>query len=266
MKSYPTEDIRNVVLLGQSGSGKTTLAEALLWRAGAVQRLGRVDDGTSVLDTEPEEVARHMSISLALAPFEWTTADGRSCKINLIDCPGYPDFVGEVHAALAVADLAVVVVSAVEGVGVQTELLWREAEARGLPRLVFVNKDDKERADFHGVLDQLRTAFGDGFAPLELPLGEAASLHGVADVLSEEAVDYEPDGTRRLAPMPADIAQEEHRLHESVIEEIVSGNDDQLERYLAGETPSVAELECTLAQEMADGVGFPVLVGSAATG
>jgi elongation factor G len=266
VKSYPTEDIRNVVLLGQSGSGKTTLAEALLCRAGAIQRLGRVDDGTSSLDTEAEEIARHISISLAVAPFEWTTGDGRAFKVNLIDCPGYPDFVGEVHAALAVADMAVVVVSAVEGVEVHTELLWREAAARGLPRLVFVNKDDKERADFHRVLDQLRAAFGGGFAPLELPLGEAASLHGVADVLSEDAFDYEPGGTHHTAPMPDDIAQEEHRLHESVIEEIVSGDDDQLERYLGGDTPSIAELECTLAHAMIDGIEFPVLVGSALTG
>jgi elongation factor G len=189
VKTYPTEDIRNVVLLGHSGAGKTTVAEALMARAGALQRVGRVDDGTSVLDTEPEEVARHLSISLALAPFEWTTPGGRAFKVNLIDCPGYPDFVGEVHAALSIADLAVFVLSAVEGVEVQTELLWREARARGLARLVFVNKDDKERADFHAVLDQLRAVFGNGFAPLQLPLGEAGALHGVADVLSEDAFD-----------------------------------------------------------------------------
>ncbi|MCU1501589.1 MAG: small GTP-binding protein [Ilumatobacteraceae bacterium] len=266
MKTYPTEDIRNVVLLGHSGAGKTTVAEALMARAGALQRVGRVDDGTSVLDTEPEEVARHLSISLALAPFEWTTPGGRAFKVNLIDCPGYPDFVGEVHAALSIADLAVFVLSAVEGVEVQTELLWREARARGLARLVFVNKDDKERADFHAVLDQLRAVFGNGFAPLQLPLGEAGALHGVADVLSEDAFDYEPGGAHHLAAMPDDVAGEEHRLHEEVVEEIVAGDDDQLERYLSGDEPSVAELACTLAHQMAAGTEFPVLVGSAASG
>ncbi len=266
MKSYPTEDIRNVVLLGHSGSGKTTLAEALLCRAGTLQRNGKVGEGSSSLDTEPEEVARHLSISLAIAPFEWTAPDGRAYKVNLVDCPGYPDFVGEVHAALAVADLAVFVVSAVDGVEVQTELLWREAQSRGLPRLVFVNKEDKDRADFHSVLDQLRAVFGKGFAPLELPLGEAGGLHGVADVLSEEAYDYEPSGAHHAAPMPADVISEERRLHEDVIEEIVSGDDDQLERYLAGDVPSVAELERTLAQAMIAGAEFPVLVGSAITG
>lgn len=266
MKTYPTASIRNVVLLGHSGVGKTTVAEALLARAGAIARPGRVDDGSSTLDTEPEEQAHRMSLSLAVAPFEWRTPDGAEHKVNLIDCPGYPDFVGEVHAALGVADLAVFVVSAVEGVQVQTELLWRDAVARGLPRLVFVNKDDKERADFHAVLDQLRAAFEGTFAPLELPLGEAASLHGVADVLSEEAFDYEPSGQHHLTPMPDDVAAEEHQLHETVVEEIVSGDDDRLERYLSGEELSVAELESTLAHAMLDCRLFPVLVGSALTG
>jgi len=266
LKSFPTENIRNVVLLGHSGSGKTTLAEALLTRSGTTTRAGKVDDGSSTLDTEPEEIARRISISMAIAPFEWTASNGESYKVNLIDCPGYPDFVGEVQAALSVADLAVVVVSAVEGVEVQTELLWRAAVERGLPRMVFVNKDDKERADFHAVVDQLRAAFGSGFAPLELPLGEAATLHGIADVLSEEAYDYEPGGTHHTTAMPDDVADEEHELHDSVVEEIVSGDDEQLERYLSGEVPTVPELEGALAHEVLDGQEFPVLVGSALTG
>ena len=194
MKSYPTDRIRNVAFVGHGGAGKTTLAEALLVRAGAVPRAGKVDDGSSVLDTEPESTKRHMSLSLTLAPFEWKADDGNTYKVNLLDTPGYRDFEGEVDAALSVADLAVFVVSAVEGVEVQTERLWRKVAALGLPRMVFVNKEDKERADFHSVLDQLRAAFGAGITPLELPLGEAAALHGVADVLSEAALEYEPGG------------------------------------------------------------------------
>ena len=176
MKSFSTENIRNVVLLGHSGSGKTTLAEALLTRSGTTTRVGRVDDGSSTLDTEPEEIARHISISLAIAPFEWTDSRGVAHKINLIDTPGYADFIGDVDAALAVADLALFVVSAVEGVEVQTEALWRRCVALGMPRMVFINKEDKERADFHRVLGQLRAAFGPGFAALELPIGEEAIL------------------------------------------------------------------------------------------
>ncbi|MDO8364585.1 MAG: elongation factor G [Actinomycetota bacterium] len=266
MKSYPTDRIRNVALVGHGGSGKTTVAEALLARAGAVARAGRVDDGSSLLDTEPESIKRKMSLSLAVAPFEWKATDGNTYKVNIIDTPGYLDFEGEVDAALSVADLAVLVVSAVDGVEVQTELLWRKAAALGLPRMIFVNKEDKDRADFHSVLDQLRAAFGSGIAPLELPLGEAASLHGVADVLSEEAFDYEPGGTHHTEPMPADVAAEEHALHDALLEEIVSGDDEQLERYLSGDVPSVAELERTLAHEVLACTEFPVLLGSATTG
>ncbi len=266
MKHHPTERIRNVVLVGHSGAGTTTLAEALLARAGAVPRAGRVDDGTSLLDTEPESVKRKISLSLAFAPFEWQATDGNTYLVNLIDSPGYADFAGEVDAAFGVADLAVFVVSAVEGVEVQTEVLWRRAAQLGLPRMVFVNKEDKERADFHAVLDQLRASFGSGIAPLELPLGEAATLHGIADVLSEEAYEYEPGGKHHAEPMPADVADEEHQLHDALVEEIVSGDDEQLERYLSGDVPSVSELERTLAHEVLDCTEFPVLLGSALTG
>lgn len=266
MADLATERVRNVVLVGHSGAGKTSVADALLARAGAVPRAGRVDDGTSVLDTEPEAVRRRISLSLAVAPFEWTASDGNTYRINLLDTPGYADFEGEVDVALAVADLAVFVVSAVDGVEVSTELLWRKAVQRRVPRLVFVNKEDKDRADFHAVLEQLSVAFGNGFAPLELPIGEAGDLHGIADVLSERAFEYEPGGAHHDEPLPAEVADEEHRLHDSLVEEIVSGDDEQLERYLSGDPLSVAELERTLRHEVLDCVEFPVLLGSAATG
>ena len=243
MTTFPTDRIHNVVLVGHAGVGKTTLAEALLARAGAVTRAGRVDDGTSLLDTEPESMKARMSMSLAVAPFEWTATNRSTYKVNLLDTPGSIDFAGEVDAALTVADLAVFVVSAVEGVEAQTEVWWRRAAAMQLPRMVFVNKDDKDRADFHAVVEQLRATFGVGFAPLELPVGEAGSLQGVIDVLADDA--------------PG---------HDKLIEEIVAGDDEQLERYLSGDTPSVAELERTLAHEVLECVEFPVLVGSATTG
>jgi elongation factor G len=261
VKTYPTANIRNVALVGHSGSGKTTVVEALLVRAGAIPRAGRVDDGSTVSDTEPEEIKRKISLSLTVAPVEW---EGH--KINLLDTPGYADFMSEVEAALSVADLAVFVVSAVDGVEVQTEVIWRRCAALGLPRMVFINKEDKERADFHRVLDQLRVTFGSGFAPLELPIGEEASFHGVADILSDQAFEYEPDGKHHTEPIPADLEEEEHRVHDELVEEIVSGDDEQLERYLSGEVPSVAELEKALAHEVLEGKEFPVLLGSALTG
>lgn len=266
MKSYPAEKVRNVVLVGHGGSGKTSVAEALLARAGAVSRAGRVDDGTSILDTEPEAVKRRITLSLAVAPFEWKASNAETYKVNVLDTPGYADFIGEVEAAMAVADLAVFVVSAVDGVEVQTELLWRLASERGIPRMFFVNKEDKDRADFHRVLDELRSTFGPGVVPLELPLGEEGALHGIADVLTEQAYEYEPGGVHHVAPLPTEVADEEHALHDALVEEIVSGDDEQLERYLSGDVPSVEELERTLAHEVLDGVEFPVLLGSAATG
>ena len=129
--------------------------------------------------------------------------------------------------------------------------------------MVFVNKEDKQRADFHRVLDQLRATFGSGFVPLELPLGEEERLHGIADVLTDQGFEYEPDGRHHTEPLPADVADEEHRLHDELVEEIVSGDDEQLERYLSGDVPTTAELERTLAHELLDQLEFPVLCGSA---
>lgn len=261
MKSVPTDKIRNVALVGHGGSGKTTLAEALLARAGATNRIGRVEDGTTVSDTEPEEQKRKISISLAVLPFEW---EGH--KVNLIDTPGYADFVGDVEAALRVADLAVFVVSAVEGVEAQTELVWRRAEDLGVPRMVFVNKLDRERSDFERTLEQVRDAFGAGIAPLELPLGLEAEFTGVADLLTDQAFVYAKDGTHTEAEIPDHLAELEHQVHDSLVEGIVVADDDLMERYLEGDVPSLQELEHTLALGVAAASVFPVVCGSAATG
>lgn len=266
MDQAATPRIRNVALVGHSGAGKTTLAEALLHRAGVIPRLGRVEDGTTVCDTEPEETKRGISLSPAVAPFPWKASDGEEYKVNLIDTPGYADFAGGVDAALTVADLAVVVVSAVDGVEVGTEIVWQQCVDAGIPRMVFVTKEDKPRADFHRVLEQLKATFGSGIVPLELPIGEEDAFHGVADVLSDQGFEYDPDGTHHAGTMPDDVAAEEQRLHEEVAEEIVSGDDEQLEKYLSGEVPSAGELERALVHEVRDCQEFPVLVGSATTG
>ncbi len=261
MKSVPTDKIRNVALVGHSGSGKTTLTEALLARSGAITRIGRVEDGTAVSDTEPEEHKRGISISLAIAPIEW-----QGHKINLIDTPGYADFVGDVEAALQVADLAVFVVSAVEGVEAQTEMVWRRTEALGIPRMVFINKLDRERADFQRTLDQLRNVFGAGIAPLELPLGLEADFTGVADLLTDKAFVYSTDGTHTEGEIPDHLAELEHQVHDNLVEGIVVADDEQMERYLDGDVPSVEELEHTLAHGVASADVFPVVCGSALTG
>ena len=257
MKNVVPSRIRNVALVGHGGTGKTTLAEALLFASGAIGRLGRVEDGTTTTDFEPEEVKRHISMALALAPIEW-----EDYKINVLDCPGYADFLTEVEAALSVVDLAVFVVSAVEGVEVQTEIAWRLAEKRQLPRLVFVNKLDRERASFDRTLAQLQSTFGAGIAPLELPIGEETAFRGVVDLLTDTAIVYD-SGTGLEGPIPDDLAATEQQVRDALIEGIVVADDDLMERYLEGEVPDAKQLEETLAHGVATGSVFPVVCGSA---
>ena len=257
MSHVPPAKIRNVALVGHGGAGKSTLAEALLHCAGAINRVGRVEDGSTVSDFEPEEHRHRISISVSLVPLEW-----HEHRINVLDCPGYADFASEAEAALAVADLAVFVVSAVDGVEVQTEAMWRIAEALELPRLIFVNKLDRERASFPRVLEQLQASFGAGIAPLELPIGEESNFVGIADLLSDTAITYR-DGKPSTGPIPDEMEAQEHSVHDSLVEGIVVADDDLMERYLEGDVPSFEELEKTLAHGVASAQVFPVLCGSA---
>jgi elongation factor G len=260
VNTVPSAKIRNVALIGHGGAGKTTLAEALLVAGGVLSRPGRTEDGTTVCDFEPEEVKRRISVSLALAPFLF-----EDCKINVIDTPGYADFIAEVEAGLSVADLAVLVVSAVEGVEVQSEETWRLATDLGIPRLVFVNKLDRERADFERTLDQLRERFGSGIAPLELPIGREAEFNGIADLLTDFAITYST-AKPTTGPIPENMSELQQRVREALIEGIVVGDDEMMERYLEGEVPSAEELEATLAKGVASASVFPVVCGSALTG
>ena len=261
VQAFSPSRIRNVALVGHGASGKTTLAEALLHHAGALTRVGRVEEGSTALDTEPEEQERGLSISLALGAFEYEH-EGETYKINLLDTPGYPDFVADVAAALGVADLAVFVVSAVEGVQVQTEYLWRMAAERGLPRMIFVNKLDRERSSFDRTLTELQATFGQGIAPLELPIGAETEFAGIADLLTDTAWYYDA-GVARSAEIPDELESREHEVHEALVEGIVVGDDAMLERYLDGDVLSTAELESVLASGVAGGNVFPVVCGSA---
>ncbi len=259
MQTFPTTRIRNVALVGHGGAGKTSLAEALLFTSGAITRPGRVDDGSTVCDFDPEETKRSMSVSLAVAPAVFDDH-----KINVIDTPGYADFVTDVAAALRVADLAVFVVSAVDGVQVQTEVAWRIADDLGIPRIIFVNKLDRERASFEATLEQLKDRFGAGVAPLELPIGSEADFRGVVDLLSDTAETYadgSPHGVE--GPVPEDMAAEEHSVHDALVEGIVVADDDLMERYLADAPIALDELGHTLAVGIDAATVFPVLCGSA---
>ncbi len=256
------EKIRNVALVGHGGSGKTTLAEALLFVAGATTRQGSVDQGTSILDFEPEETERKISLGLALASFEW-----KGHKINLIDTPGYADFSGDARAAMRAADLALFVVSGVDGVEVGTELLWRAAEEEGIPRALVVTKLDRERSSFERTLGQLRETFGKQIAPIQVPVGSERELRGVARVVSGRVFFYE-DGARRgvEGEAPADTLPLIESSHTALVESVVETDDDLMMAYFEGEEPSRDVIVETVHQGMLAGDIFPVLVASGETG
>jgi elongation factor G len=253
-----SDRVRNVVLVGHSGSGKTALAEALLFTAGVTTRLGKVDDGNTVTDFEPEEIARRSSVSLAMAPFDWN-----GTRINLIDTPGISDFIGEVRGALRAADLALFVVSAVDGVEVQTEAIWRMAGEEGIARAVFVNKLDRERATHSGTVQQLKEAFGNRIAPLQVPIGREADLRGIATLVRSVAYTYSggPHGTQ--GDVPEEVRDRVAEGHEALVEAVVETDDDMLEAYLGGEEPGGEQLIAGMHRGMVEGLAFPVLCGSA---
>lgn len=260
MPHKAADRIRNVALIGHRGCGKTSLHEALLFEAGATRRLGSVEDGSTVSDSEPDERARGMSIGAAVAGFEY---DGR--EINLIDTPGEPSFVADAAAALRVADAAVVVVSAVAGVEVQTERLWRRSDAEGLARLVFVNMLDRERADFFAALDSLKGAFGPHVVATEIPIGSEHDVRGVVDLIDLEAFVYEGAGqgnaTQVEIPEELRAQAEEHR--EKLMDEVAEISDELMERYLDGEQIDHGEIVTALKQGVTAGRIFPVTCGVA---
>jgi elongation factor G len=228
LKEYSTERIRNVAFVSHSGAGKTTVGDAMLFVTGGNDRFGRVDDETSVLDYDSEEIRRKTTISTGLAPVEW-----QGNKINILDTPGYFDFVGEVRSALRVADGALIVVDATGGVEVGTELVWQYTSEYEIPRLLVVNKLDRENTDFQNILNQLRNVFGSRVLPLYLPIGKEAGLKGVVDVLREVALVPSPDGKKVVEEsVPADMADEVANFKEELKEAACDGDDELLEKYL----------------------------------
>ena len=260
MAHKAADRIRNVALIGHRGSGKTSLHEALLFEAGIVNRLGKVEDGTTVSDFEPDEQEREMSIGASVASFEH---DGR--KINLIDTPGEPSFVADTIGALRVADAAVVVVNAVMGVEVHTERLWGRADDEGLARLVYVNMLDRERADFFRALESLQKAFGNHVVATEIPIGKEHEVSGVIDLIDMKA--FVAQGEGRGAPEPQEIPEElqaqAQEYREKLMDEVAENSDSLMERYLEGEEISHEEIVTVLKQGVTAGKIFPVTCGVA---
>jgi len=261
LKRYPTPNLRNLGIIAHGGAGKTSLAEAMLFDAGAVDRLGRTDDGNATLDYEPEEIRRKISISVGLAPCEW-----KDHKINIIDTPGYFDFVGEVKTGLRVADSALVVADAVSGVEVGTELVWDYAQEAGLSRFVFINKMDRENADFFTAVESFRSSFGNGVVPVQMPVGAEARFRGVIDLITMKAYVSAGGATNQtqVEDVPADLRSRADDMRVAVVEAAAEHDDDLLMKYLEGETLTEDEIKKGLRAGVIARKLFPVMCGSAA--
>ena len=258
MNAYTSEQLRNVVLLGHSGAGKTMLGEAMLFASGVTNRLGRVEDGNTVSDYDAEEHARTYSISLSVLPVEWAGQ-----RLNIIDTPGYADFIGEVVSGLAAADSALITVDASSGIEAGAELAWDQAEARGLPRFIAVTRMDREHANFEQVLDEVRDRFGVKVVPLAIPIGSADSFEGIVHLASGDAR-MGADAT--AGPAPDDLADAIEAAREQLIESIAETDDELLELYLEGEDLPPERVAAVLAAAVAAGDVVPVLPVCAVSG
>src|SRR5258706_5243457 len=257
MKVYRAEQIHNVALISHVGAGKTSLIDASLFDSGAVTRQGKVDDGTSISDVDPDEQKRRMSLNVKVLPVEW-----KNQKINFIDTPGYADFVGEVKAGLRVADAALVVVTAEKGVEVGTELTWQYADERKLPRMVLVNKLDRENTSFDTALESLRKQFGLKVVPLQLPIGEQSGFRGVVDLVSQKAYTFEGGNKVQEIPVPADLQDSISTYREQLIESAVESDDAVMEKFLEGEELSEEDILSVIKQGTRTGQLIPVLCGA----
>ncbi|MBM3158056.1 MAG: GTP-binding protein, partial [Chloroflexi bacterium] len=247
MEKYRSEQIRNVVLLSHSNAGKSSICENMLFQSKAIGRLGRVEDGTTTSDYEPEETKRKISINLSLLPFEWNKT-----KVNLIDTPGYADFVGDIKAAIRAADSAIIVVSAASGVEVGTELVWKYADDASLPRILFINKLDREHTDCFQVLKQITDKFGRKCVPIQLPIGAESNFEGVVDLISPKS-----------SKAPASLADKIKTYHEKLVESVAETDDNLITKYLEGTELTEDEIRKTLRTATINGKLVPVLVGSA---
>jgi elongation factor G len=257
MNAVPMTNLRNVVLAGHADSGKTTLAEHILHATGAINRLGRVDDGTATLDFEPEEQKRKLSLSLSVATFEHAEH-----QITLIDTPGYADFAGEMIEGFAAADGALIAMDASGGVEAGTERAVGLARASGKAALFVITRCDRENADPPAALDALRAAFGTKIAPLQLAIGRAEHFKGYVDLVHGKAYVYE-GSTRSEQPVPAELAAEVARRRDQLLEAAAEADDDVLTKYLEGEEVSDEELEACLHKGVRDSILAPVLISSA---
>ena len=259
MKVYDAQSIRNVALVGHSGAGKTQLVSALLFDAGAVNRFGRVDDGTTVTDYDDEEIARKHTLSCSLAHAEWNKH-----KINFIDTPGMANFLSDARAALRVVDAALVVVDAVAGAEVTTEKVWLAAEEADVPRIIVLNRLDRDRASLTRSLESLRAVFGRTVIPVQLPIGEEKKFHGVVDLVAMKAWTFSGEtGKPTEVPVPDDMASDVQSARDALVEMVAEADDALMEKFFDAGTLTQEELTSGLKRGIAAGRVFPLFCTSA---
>lgn len=254
MKVYQTNQIRNVALIGHSGSGKTTLTEAVLFATGVTKRQGKVEDGNTFSDFDKEEISRKVSIGASVIPTEW-----ENIKYNFLDTPGYFDFAGEMYGALEASEAAVILVDASSGVEVGTEKAWKYTDKKGIPKMVFLNKMDKENVNFDKVFDELKEAFGDKLVPLTLPIGQAEDFKGIVDIIDQVAKDY--DG--KEIDIPEEHKAEIEIIRETLSEKVAETDEELMEKYFDGEAFTDEEIRKGLKLSFENGDLVPLIVGSA---
>ena len=257
MKDYTVDKLRNVCLMSHGGAGKTTLAEAMLFNTGVLDRFGKVNDGNTTTDYDPEEIKRKITISTAMAPCEW-----KDCKINVIDSPGYFDFVGEVRQAIRVSDAAVILVPAKGGVAVGTEKSWDYAKEQGIPKLFFINKMDEENANFNEVLGQLTNTFGKSVIPFQLPIIEGEKFVGFVDILGMTAKKFDKDKLVDTA-IPADLNDKISEIRDTFNEALAETSEELMEKFFGGEEFTAEDIKNGLSLGIGDGSIVPVFCGSA---
>lgn len=257
MKDYAVEKLRNVCLMSHGGAGKTTLAEAMLFNTGVLDRFGKVADGTTTTDYDPEEIKRKISISAAIAPCEW-----KDCKINVIDTPGYFDFVGEVKQGIRVAEGSLILISAKSGVAVGTEKAWAYSKEQGISKMFFINKMDDENADFNKVLNQLTDTFGKGVIAFQLPIIENEKFTGFIDVINMTAKKFDKDKLADI-PVPSSMSSKIAEIRDALNEAIAETDEQLMEKFFGGEEFTHEEIVKGIMLGVTDGSIAPVFCGSA---
>jgi elongation factor G len=257
MKEYTPEQLRNVALVSHQGAGKTSLVEAMLFDAGVTTRLGKVDDGTTASDWDPDEIHHKISISNTVLPVEWNGA-----KVNVIDCPGYADFIGEVRCGLRVCDAAVMLVSAVDGIEVGTEQMWDASGEREIPVVFVINKLDRENAEFKSTMDALRERFGSRVAAVQIPIGREHDFSGVVDLVSLKAYTWS-GGQRSEISIPSDIEGDVAMRREQLVDAVCETDDDLMSTYLDAGDLAAADLEAGLHAAVRSRGVYPVFASSA---